>query len=303
MVSIEKKIVNGRAYYRLVHSIRKDGKVTHKTKYLGKKLPPKPELEKIKKEFLESLSFSRYRYLSPGDVEKVEAVRESYKSQQKKLSTSEKKKRLEEFYIRFTYDSSKLSGVDVTLRQTSLILKDGLIPKDITDVKTVRELENHRRGIAAITRYRGKLDGRFLRKIHKILFTGIDDEVAGKFRYELKRNVKIAGTPYVPPKWQELEKELENLLAWYKTQNKKHHALELAALIHLKIISLQPFVDGNSRLSRLLMNWILWKRNYPMIDIPIIDLEQYYDKLDKYQIEKNEKPFVKYIIKRYLKTE
>ena len=76
--------------------------------------------------------------------------------------------------------------------------------------------------------------------------------------------------------------------------------MELAALVHLKINSLQPFVDGNSRLSRLLMNWILWKKGYPLVDIPVKDLEAYYNVLDKYQIEKEEKGFVEYVKRWYL---
>ena len=63
---------------------------------------------------------------------------------------------------------------------------------------------------------------------------------------------------------------------------------------------MQIFVDGNSRLSRLLMNWILWKKSYPLIDIPVEDLENYYDALDYYQIEKDDEPFIKYILKKYL---
>ena len=134
------------------------------------------------------------------------------------------------------------------------------------------------------------------------MFTGVNDEIAGKLRSELKMNVKLAGTIYIPPKWQDLEKELSNFFKWYKSENKKLHSLELAALIHLKLISIQPFADGNSRLSRLLMNWILWRHNYPLIDIPIEDLENYYSVLDKYQIEKKEKSFIDYIKDRYFKS-
>jgi len=97
-----------------------------------------------------------------------------------------------------------------------------------------------------------------------------------------------------------LKKELGNFFKWYKSENRKLHPLELAALIHLRLISIQLFVDGNSRLARLLMNWVLWKKQCPMIDIPIEDLEAYYNVLDKYQIEKQEKPFIDYIKKKYL---
>ncbi|MFH1588533.1 MAG: Fic family protein [Candidatus Diapherotrites archaeon] len=218
------------------------------------------------------------------------------------MSSLEKKKYLKNFMIRFTYDSSKLSGVKVTLRQTSLILKDGIVPKGFKNLKTVKELENHEKGVVAITKFKGKLDVKFIKKLHKILMSGVNDEIAGKLRSELHRNVEIAGTVFVPPKWNELDKEFKEFFKWYKSNNRKLHAVELSALIHLKLISLQPFADGNSRVSRLLMNWILWKKNYPMIDIKVEDLENYYNALDKYQIEHKEKPFVKYIKEKYFET-
>ena len=289
-------------YYVLVHSVRKGSRVLQKTKYIGKTLPSKKRLEQLKKELIKTLSSERYKYLSAEDIEKIERKRDEYNRENKKLSSLEKEKHFENFMIRYTYDSSKLSGVDITLRQTYLILKDGIIPKNFKNLKTVREIENHEKGVVAITQYKGKLNINFLKKLHKILFLGVNDEVAGKLRSELKRDVKIGGTIYVPPKWNVLDNELDNLFKWYSAENRKLHPLELAALLHLKLISIQPFVDGNSRLSRLMMNWILWKRRYPLIDIRIEDLESYYDVLDKYQIEHNERPFVNYIIKKYLEN-
>jgi len=299
MVYVEKVTVKGKIYYKLVHAIRKGKRVTHRTKYIGKTLPPKARLEQLKKEFLREIKGQKYRYLTGKDIERIETKRKEYKKEIKRLSPLEKKKQLKEFIIRFTYDSSKLSGVKITLRQTSLILKEGIMPKNIQNLRTAKELENHEKGIIAITKYKGKLNLKFIKKIHKILFSGIDDTIAGKLRDELQRNVKIAGTAYVPPKWQELKKEMNNFFKWYKFEQRKLHPIELAALIHLKLISIQPFTDGNSRLSRLLMNWILWKKQYPPIDIPIKDLEKYYYVLDRYQIEKDEKPFVEYIKRKY----
>jgi Fic family protein len=290
-------------YYVLVHSIRKNDKIIHKTKYLGKKLPEKKELEIIKKTFLEKIKDNKYKYLSLSEIKEIESKKKEFNKVIKKLSSIEKEKYTQNFMIRFTYDSSKLSGVNITLRQTYLILKDGIIPKDFKNLKTIKEIENHEKGFVAITKYKGNFSLDFIKKIHKILFLGVDNEIAGKLRSELKRNVKIGGTVYVPPTWDKIEKELELFFKWYKSENRKLHPIELAALIHLKLISLQPFADGNSRLSRLLMNWVLWKKNYPLIDIRIEDLEDYYDVLDKYQIEKNEKPFVKYVQNKYIETE
>ena len=302
MVTIRKINVKGNNYWILIHSIRKGKKIIQKKKYIGKTLPPKSRLEYLKKEFLKELSGQRYNFLSKEDVEKIEKKKKEHNKELSKLSLKEKKDKLEEFIIRFTYDSSKLAGVNITLRQTSLILREGIMPKDFKRLKTAKELENHEKGIIAITKYKGKLDIKFLKKLHKILMLEVNDEIAGKLRSELKKTVKIAGTPYIPPKWEEVDKELNNFLKWYNLENRRLHPIELASLIHLKLISIQPFTDGNSRLSRLLMNWVLWKKNYPLIDIPIEDIENYYNALDKYQIEKQEKPFVDYIKKKYFES-
>lgn len=300
MVFTKKIKVKNKEYWVLVHSIRKGSKIIQKKKYIGKVLPPKMRLEQLKKEFLKELTIGRYKFISNKDVEEIEKKKFEYIKELKKMSSSEKKEKLQKFIIRFTYDSSKLAGVDVTLRQTSLILKEGIMPKGFKSLKIAKELENHEKVLIAITKYKGKLDIKFLKKIHKILLSGVDDSIAGKLRGELKRDVKIAGTSYIPPKWNQVNKELESFFKWYSSENRRMHTLELASLIHLKLISIQPFVDGNSRLSRLLMNWILWKKRYPLIDIPVKDIEDYYNVLDKYQIEKKEKPFVDYIKKKYL---
>lgn len=288
-------------YWILVYPVRKGKRIIQKSKYIGKTLPPKIRLEQLKKEFLRELTIGRYKFFSAEDIQKIEGRKSGYNKEIKELSNLEREEKLKEFIIRYTYDSSKLSGLDITLRQTSLILKEGIIPKDFKNLRTAKELENHEKGIMAITKYKGKLNLKFMKKIHKILFSGVNDSIAGKLRDESKKDVKLAGTIYVPPKWNYLKKEIEQFFRWYKAESKKLHPLELAALVHLKIISIQPFTDGNSRLSRLLMNWILWKKGYPPIDIPIEDLENYYNALDKYQIEKDEKPFVNYIKIRYLK--
>jgi len=303
MVYVEAFITKGKQYYRLVHTIRKGEKTTHKTKYIGKVLPPKERLEQLKREFLRELIQGKYAHLSQEDVEQLGEKRNIFQRAVKQLSKTEFAKQIEEFIIRFTYDSSKLSGVDITLRQTHLILKEGIIPQEIKQLKTVKEIENHQKGAVMLTTYRGALTLEFIQKLHRILMNGVDDALAGKLRSELKRNVKIAGTSYVPPSWQTLEKEIAQFFKWYKSEGRKLHPVELASLLHLKLVSLQPFVDGNSRIARLLMNWVLWKKGYPPANLPVSDLEEYYKTLDLYQIERQEKPFVHYIKKYVLEQE
>ncbi len=206
MAYVEKIKVKGRTYYKLAHTIKKGNKVTHKTKYLGKQIPPHQRLEQLKTKFMQEITGQRYTYLSAKEVEQIEQKKKEYHQEIKQLSPQEKEKKLKEFIIRFTYDSSKLSGVQVTLRQTSLILQEGIIPQDLKSLKAVKELENHQKGMLVLTKYRGVLTTRFIKKLHGILLTGIDETIAGKTRDEILRNVKIAGTSYVPPPGPKLKK-------------------------------------------------------------------------------------------------
>ncbi|MBU0530442.1 MAG: hypothetical protein KKC05_02110, partial [Nanoarchaeota archaeon] len=172
-MAIEKRIrVKGKDYWILIHSVRKGKNVIQKKKYIGKTLPPKKELESLKKKFLRELSGDRYKYLSITDAEKIEEKKTKYKKELKRLSEIERINKLNEFVIRYTYDSSKLSGIDVTLRQTFLILKEGIIPKNFKNLRVAKELENHEKGFIAITKYKGKFDVGFIKRLHKILFSG-----------------------------------------------------------------------------------------------------------------------------------
>ena len=184
MVFTKQIKVKGKKYWVLVHSIRNGNKVIQKKKYIGKILPPKARLEHLKKEFLKELAGERYLFFSDEDVEKIEKKKTEYKKELRKMSSLEKQEKLQEFIIRFTYDSSKLAGFNVTLRQTSLILREGMIPKGFKNLRTIKELENHEQGIIAITKYKGKLDIKFIKKIHKILLSGVEDLIAVKLRSE-----------------------------------------------------------------------------------------------------------------------
>ncbi|MDP3027485.1 MAG: hypothetical protein Q8N63_07290, partial [Nanoarchaeota archaeon] len=158
MVYIEKFKLKGNDYYRLVHNIRNGNKIIHKTKYLGKEVPSKEKLDKIEQEFLKEINKKGAKYFSQKELESIENKKDNYVRELKKLSDIEKKKKIEEFMIRYTYDSSKLSGIDITLRQTFLILKEGIIPQEFKNLRISKEIENHEQGFILITKYKGTFD-------------------------------------------------------------------------------------------------------------------------------------------------
>jgi Fic family protein len=99
----------------------------------------------------------------------------------------------------------------------------------------------------------------------------------------------------------ELDLLLRDFFDWYHQNKKKLHPVHLAGLIHLKFVTIHPFADGNGRISRLLMNYVLHTNGYPMLIIPYSQRTSYYTALERSQLKKDENVFILWFFKRYLK--
>ncbi|MFH1439062.1 MAG: Fic family protein [Candidatus Woesearchaeota archaeon] len=269
-------------YKELVETKYVDGKPVQKfIKHIGK-----VEISKIKPNLTEK------------DIKNIDKIKRQYNKNYKKLPKTAKEKFLVNFLTKFTYNTNKIEGSTLSLRDTSLILNDKIAPKGAL-MKEVKEVENHKKAFDYMYNYKDELSEGFILELHKILMNGIDDEIAGKIR---DFNVKIHGTLFKPPIFEEIKFELKNFLYWYEeAKKKKLHMFEIASLVHLKFVTIHPFGDGNGRISRLLQNFILKKHNYPMLNIPYKNREMYYDNLEECQINKIEKPFVNYLLGEYFR--
>jgi Fic family protein len=98
----------------------------------------------------------------------------------------------------------------------------------------------------------------------------------------------------------ELDTLIKEFFDWYNKEKKVLHPAELAALIHLKFVTIHPFTDGNGRISRLMMNFVLKKFNFPMLDIPYTKRSSYYNALERSQVNKDENIFIQWFFRRYL---
>lgn len=257
-------------------------------KYLGKRKPTKKELEKFNTFVIECLSEE--------NVKKIELIKRNFDKKYKEMSKVGREKFIKNFLIKFTYNTNRIEGSTLTLRDTKLILADEIMPKGKTS-REVKEAENHAEAFNLILNEKADLDIDFLLRLHAILLKRIDTE-AGKIR---KEEVAIYGSTYMPPPHEELDYGLKAFFEWYNQTKKIIHPFELACLVHLRFVTIHPFTDGNGRISRLLMNFVLKRKGYPMLDISYDDREEYYDALEKCQTDKIEKPFVLYCLKEYLK--
>ncbi len=308
MSYLEKKKIGKDAYYYLAKNIRTDGKFKKFRAYLGKGKLSKSELEKLKTKHSKTLEKRienhlkshdpLLRLLSKKQIEDLEILKKNYKKKYAKLPEEIKKKHYEDFLIRFTYNTNAIEGSTVTLGETKLILLDKISPPNRT-LKEIKETENHKKAFDFVLNYKGDITENFILKIHKILTDGILNEIySGKIR---SVQVIITGVNMLPPRPENVETELKKLLKWYNKNKKKYHPVVLTSYFHAKFEEVHPFIDFNGRTGRLLLNFILMKSRYPVIDIKYKNRLEYYNSLQAAQ-KNNLKPFVS-LVTKYINEE
>jgi Fic family protein len=165
-------------------------------------------------------------------------------------------------------------------------------------MRDVKEAESHSKVFNELLSFKKELSLDIILYFHKKLFEDTKIDLAGKIR---QHQVTIAGSKFTPPFPAEIYPMLVDFFKWYRKNKDQIHPVELAALVHLKLVTIHPFADGNGRISRLMMNFILNRRGFPMLNIPYEKRAGYYGALERSQIKKEEIIFLQWFFKRYLK--
>lgn len=288
VATIRKKIIGKKTYYYLEHAVRKNAKVEKKEIYLGKKIPG--DIEEIKKRFLYDIYKEKW-------IKILEKIKEGYQKELKKTPPSAQKKEMDNFAIQFTYDTQRIEGSRLTFRETAELLERGITPKE-KPVHDVREAEAHRKVFFEMLEYRDDLSLSIVLKWHKELFEQSKLDIAGKIR---EHQVAISGSKFKPPYPVEVYPMLGDFFKWYKRSKNVLHPVQLAGMVHLKFVTMHPFSDGNGRISRLMMNFVLNREGFPLFNISYRDRRSYYTALERAQVKKNDFIFLNWFIKRYIK--
>lgn len=288
MVRVRKKTLKGKTYYYLVHSVRTGSQVRTKELYLGSRIPK--DIEKMKKEFLSEIYHEKWF----ADIEKI---RQSFSKSQRLMPKSVKEKELETFAINFTYDTQRIEGSSLTLKETMSLLERGIAPHN-KPMRDVHEAQAHRDLFFEILESKKDLSLQLVLEWHWKLFGRTKAEMAGKIR---KYQVSIRGSKFVPPSPVEVYPMLVEFFRWYNKNKNRIHPVELAAIAHLKFVTIHPFGDGNGRISRLMMNFILHRKKYPMFDISYGARNSYYNALEQSNTRNEDRAFLQWFVKRYIK--
>ncbi|MBU2104163.1 MAG: Fic family protein [Nanoarchaeota archaeon] len=278
MVYHEVRVKDREKQNYLVSNTRENGKWKKRSKFIGSGDLSKKEISKLKKEFEIKLKTDiKNKYLSREQVEEIERLKQKYSDNLDKLSKEEFEKFEKSFFTELTYNSNAIEGSSLSLAETSLVVNEGLVPEGKT-IREVHEAKNHKQAINFIKSYKGDLDEQFILKIHSIILKGISERFAGKYR---QTNVKIFGSDVKFPSSEKVPQLVRNLIYWYKKHKKNYHQFELAVIVSMRFVTIHPFIDGNGRVSRLLMNFLLSKKSYPWINIYNKNRQKYLDAVQK----------------------
>ena len=169
--------------------------------------------------------------------------------------------------IEYTYESNRIEGNTLTLQETALVVNEGVTISG----KSMREhLEaiNHTEAISYIkdiAKQDIEISERTIKEIHALILHGIDRENAGRYRTV---PVMISGSTHMPPQPYLIEKQMEDFILRFKQMEKeKVHPVLIAAYLHDELVRIHPFIDGNGRTSRLLMNLYLLRNGYVIITL------------------------------------
>lgn len=293
MVSIGKKEVDGKNYYYLRYSYREDNNVKLIEKEIGKEIPE--NINYVKEEFIKEIVSKRW-------VKSIEETKEKYVSKLKEIPDFQKIEDLKQFGIRFTYHSNKIEGSTLTLREVALVIDKPNVPinkstNDIIEAKLHMDLYNE----FTENLVDSELSKEKALEWHGKLFSlhPNRNNFAGFIRQD---RIYISGSNYVPPLGGfACEGLLDALFKWYNENKDSLHPVLLACLMHFRFVSIHPFLDGNGRITRLIMNYILFKNNYPMFDIPYNIRKSYYKALENTNLKEDEMIFVGWFFRNYLK--
>ena len=288
MVYTEIKEKNKRKYYYRVESVRKGKKVGKKRIYLG------VNLDKTKLSAKEGEADREFKLLATlltdKEIRELKKIKQAYLKQSKTILEN----RYQAFCSLFTYDSTNIEGNTLTLQETSQLLFEGISPR--SSLREINEVTNHKEAFDYILNEKKDISKELILTLHNLVVKNtlkkeLNNQI-GKYR---NLQVYIRGVEWMPSKPKDVPKEMQSLFLWYTKNKKKLHPLILAVYFHSAFETIHPFVDGNGRVGRLLMNFILHKNKYPMINIPNKIKYKYYKSLESSQIKGDLRPLIKFL--------
>jgi Fic family protein len=328
MVYIYKKIAGGKPYYYLRASKRKGNKVMSvDIAYLGSSIEDvKLNLDRLSKykeqirksyrkinSFLESnhflekakkLKLKRDKFLKE-KTDEVEACKIHFLEVFHKLNSLTKQEILKNYVIDFAYNTASIEGNTINLEEARNLLNEGITPKNKT-LREIYDLQNTQKVFFDVMdkRLKSKLDHNLIIRVHNQLLENIDARVGYRVT-----DIKVVRSNFDASPGKYVKTDMDLLLKWYEKNKYKLHPLILALVFHHKFEKIHPFMDGNGRTGRMMINFILLKNELPPMIIYKRTREEYLeamrvaDESDLWKLdEKRYSELIDYGINEFINT-
>lgn len=209
--------------------------------------------------------------------------------------SSEILEQLKNYYrIGLTYSSNALEGNSLTESETKIVIEDGITigGKPLKDHMEVKGHSEAYSFLYDLVKEPGIKEEDIL-QLHQLLYRYVDAERAGKYR---DKQVIITGTDFIPPPAKKIPDLMQSFIKSLCKLKEQYHPVEYAAKVHLELVTIHPFIDGNGRAARLLMNLALLQAGYVITIIPPVVRNDYIYAIKQAQVKPNdEKPFLNFI--------
>ncbi|AEC01431.1 Fic family protein [Parasphaerochaeta coccoides] len=210
-------------------------------------------------------------------------------------------KQLKEHYrVETTWSSTALEGNTLTLKDTVMILHEGITVGGHPFRETM-EVYGHAKAFDFMYSLIGqkRITEGDIKRLHELVAFENKEITPGRYR---DSNVMIVGAQSIPPRWQDLPKELSSYYNWLEAYRDRYHPIEYAALAHQKLVAIHPFRDGNGRTCRLVMNALFLQEGYMPLSITPDTKREYDQALDIAASWGNAVPFVEFIGRKQIEN-
>jgi Fic family protein len=270
----------------LEQSYRWKGVLKKEHLYLGTSLPT--DLDRFKHDLDRDIWHKTW-------FREFDGIRAGYQRRLKVVPKSVIAKERRAFIVEFTYNTNRIEGSTLTLGDTRLLLDRGQV-RATRRVQDIVETRQHAALIERLIENPEPVDLSHILDWHRELLGQTEPELAGKIR---EYRVDIGQSKHKPPPPEEVKPRLSELLSWTKRTEKDRHPVERAGEFHWRFESIHPFGDGNGRVGRIAMNLLLAELGYPMLDVPYIRRQGYYNALEEADLKSDARPFLLWFFLRY----
>src|SRR3989344_1297459 len=302
MAYLAKRKRGNKVYYYLAENIAvARGRRKQIRKYIGTEKPSETKLQVLISQFekeieKEKIRLHGFHYLTKDEINEIYEINKIFWERYNKQNRTVQEQFDQNFVMAFVFNSNSIEGSTLTPKEVELLLKENIAPSK--PLEDVLEAKNAEKTLNFVKKVKEELREELLLKVHEMYFKETKPFIAGKYKTAQNR---ITGSAFetTPPKL--VQTDMKLYFKEYEKLKKELHPLELAAWAHWRLARIHPFQDGNGRTARIIMNFILHRNGYAMIDIKTKEKQQYFSALEKCHYNNNARTLAIRLVRRFKK--